>query len=202
MYEKFRQKFKNYLVISLQDIHKAFPNFNSKSLINWQKKGYIIKLRNKFYKFAEKTVDESQLYYISNKIYSPSYVSLESAFSYYGLILEGVYNIQCVSTQKTNSFNTKVGFFNYQTIKKKLYFGYVLKKHQNTTFRMASLEKAILDYFYLRSDIDDYESIEALRWNKDLLTTIDEKILNDYLILFHSKRLNKKINLLKKYINA
>ena len=42
---------------------------------------------------------------VANKIYSPSYISLETALSYYGLIPESVYALTSVSTRKTISFN-------------------------------------------------------------------------------------------------
>jgi predicted transcriptional regulator of viral defense system len=94
---------------------------------------------------------------------------MESALNYHGIIPEGVYSVQSVSTRKTNKFTSKVGVFNYQTIKKELYFGYQLVTLELNTYRMASLEKAVLDFLYLRSDINDYESLEALRWNKEAL---------------------------------
>jgi len=50
MYEQFRQNFRHFVVISLQEIRKVFPDFDTKNLVNWQKKGYIIRLQNKFYR--------------------------------------------------------------------------------------------------------------------------------------------------------
>jgi predicted transcriptional regulator of viral defense system len=169
MYEKFRQAFGTFVVISLKEIFKVFPDFDTKNLVNWQKKGYVIRLRNQYYMLSESKIDEDCLFYVSNKIYSPSYVSMESALDFYGVIPEGVYSIQGVSTRKTNTFSSKLGLFNYQSIRKELYFGYQLVKQGSATFRIASLEKGVLDFLYLRSDIDDYDSFEALRWNKDVL---------------------------------
>jgi predicted transcriptional regulator of viral defense system len=202
MFQRFRELFREFLVISLQDIYKSLPDFDSKNLINWQKKGYLVKLRNGYYLLTETKVDEFSLYQIANKLYEPSYVSMESALNYYGINPEGVYQIQSVSTRKTETFTTRVGVFNYQTIKNGLYFGYHLVTKNERTFRLASREKAILDFLYLRSDINDFMSFEALRWNREELQQINQDTLKDYLGLYNSRTLNKKIEFLKTYKNA
>lgn len=202
MYEQFRRAFENFGVISVKEILKVYPDFDRKNLVNWQKKGYITKVRNKFYVFSNQKIEEYHLFYIANKIYNPSYVSMESALDYYGVIPEGVYCIQSISTLKTNKFESKLGVFSYQTVKKELNFGYKLITMDKKTFRIASIEKAILDFLYLRSDIDDYLSIEALRWSKYALNAIDPPTLEAYLSLFDSPTLTQKINHLKTYRNA
>ncbi|MBS8122307.1 type IV toxin-antitoxin system AbiEi family antitoxin domain-containing protein [Candidatus Vampirococcus lugosii] len=109
------------------------------------------------------------LYFASNKIYQPSYISLESAFSYYGIIPEQVFTINGVSTKKTNYFKTDFGVFNYKKINPKLFFGYNIISLKENKVLIASLEKAILDYFYLYDNIKSTVDFEYLRWNKDIL---------------------------------
>jgi len=202
MYQQFRQSLVEFPVITLPEIRKSFPDFDTKNLINWQKKGYVIKLRNGYYLFSETKTDENRLFQIANKLYDPSYVSMESALNYYGIIPEAVYSVQSLSTRKTDEFTTTVGAFTYRTIKKVLYFGYHLIRDGATTFRMASREKSLLDFLYLRPDISDYPSFEALRWNHEALLMINESTLQDYLRFFNSPTLNKKIELLKTYMRA
>ena len=202
MYQQFRQKFLELPIVSLSEIRKAFPDFDQKNLINWQKKGYLIKLRNGYYFFSEAQTDEYRLFEIANKLYNPSYVSMESALDYYDIIPEAVYSIQSISTLKTIAFTNKLGTFNYRTIKKDLYFGYHLVKHETTTFRMASREKAILDFLYLRPDISHHQNFEALRWNREELLLIDDRKLQEYMGLYASPTLNKKLQFLKTYLHA
>lgn len=202
MYQQFRQKFLELPIVSLSEIRKAFPDFDTKNLINWQKKGYMIKLRNGYYLFSEAKTDEYRLFEIANKLYDPSYVSMESALNYYGIIPEAVYSIQSISTRKTVAFTNKLGTFNYRAIKKALYFGYHLVKNEATTFRMASREKAILDFLYLRPDISHYQNFEALRWNREELLLINESKLQEYMGLYDSPTLNKKLQFLKTYLHA
>jgi predicted transcriptional regulator of viral defense system len=192
-----------FVVITLADIRMAFPDFDQKNLVNWQKKGYITKLKNGCYIFSDVKTTEQTLFLIANKLYEPSYVSLESALSFYGIIPEGVYSIQSVSTRKTQVFNTPQGTFRYYSFKPSLYFGYHLMAEAVAhPYRLASREKAILDFLYLRSDIDCAEALEALRWNRAELANLDRTLLNNYLSLFESRTLSKKIDLLYNYLNA
>lgn len=203
MYHLFRKTLEGFPVITLADIRMAFPDFDMKNLINWQKKGYIVKLRNGFYLFADRKVTEHSLYQIANKLYEPSYVSLESALAFYGLIPEGVYSVQSVSTRKTNAFTTPVGTFHYFSMKNELYFGYRLVTDQSDhPLRMASLEKAVLDFLYLRPDVNDYAAFEALRWHQDELKGLNNVVLKEYLDVFQSPTLRKKIDWLQPYIHA
>jgi predicted transcriptional regulator of viral defense system len=202
MYQEFRQKFNDFSVISLQEIKKVFPFFDTKNLVNWQRKGYLIKLRNGYYLLSERKLNEFLLYQIANKLYEPSYVSMESALNYYSIIPEGVYKIFSVSTRKTETFTTKVGVFDYRTIKKTLYFGYQLVRTKDVIFKLATREKAVLDFLYLRPDIDDYLKFESLRWNRLELQRIDENVLHEYLALYNSATLYKKLKFLKSYLNA
>lgn len=201
MYQRFREQLSEFPVVTLQDIKITFPDFDTKNLVNWQKKGYLVKLRNGFYVFRETDIDEYLLYKIANKIYEPSYISLESALSFYGIIPEAVFIIQSVSTRKTKCFETPVGVFNFRTIKHSLYFGYRLISKNGYTFRFASREKAVLDFLYLRPDIKDYAGIEALRWNREELQKLKIEKLSEYLTLYSSATLNEKINLLINYIH-
>ncbi len=146
--------------------------------------------------------DEYFLFQVANQLYGPSYVSMESALSYYGIVPEAVVSMQSVSTRKTCTFSTAVGTFNYRTVKKPLYFGYKLITNGDVTFRMASLEKTILDFLYLRADITDAQVLDALRWNRNELRLMDENRLRDYLSLYNSPTLNKKIEWLKRYMYA
>ena len=203
MYELFRKSLEKFVVITLADIRMEFPDFDQKNLVNWQKKGYITKLKNGCYIFSDLKPAEHTLFLIANKLYEPSYVSLESALSYYGIIPEGVYSIQSVSTRKTKVINTPAGTFHYFSLKSSLYFGYrLLSEGVPHPYRMASLEKAILDFLYLRPEIDTIEALDALRWNRAELVNLDMTALDNYLSLFESRTLTKKVDLLYTHLNA
>ncbi len=111
-YLDFKNRLSPHIIFSTNDIEFYFPKFNRMNLVRWQQSNLIIKLRNEWYCFQESIVEEKFLFSISNKIYQPSYVSLESALSYYGIIPEGVFMIQGISTLKTNNSATQKATFN------------------------------------------------------------------------------------------
>ena len=198
-YSAFRKALSPFPVFSTQDILKIYPEFDSRRLVEWQQKDHIRKIVNKWYLFTESKINEMLLFRISNCIYRPSYVSLESALSYHHLIPEGVYSQQAVTTRKTINYETTVGTFNYRTLKSKLFFGYEILHKQEYPVMMAEVEKAILDFLYLTSSIKTIDDIESLRFNNtEIHNSVNWKKLDKYAMVFANKTLDKRITDLKK----
>src|SRR3989338_7420397 len=107
-YTELKQALKDFTVFSLADIKSLGVIFYRRRLNEWQDKGYIKKLIRGYYIFSDLELNENVLFEIANRIYDPSYVSLEAALSYYGLIPESVYGISSVSTRRTYKFKTPV----------------------------------------------------------------------------------------------
>src|SRR5437763_1371478 len=84
-YQALKEQLKNFSIFSVSDIRKIDPKFYPARLSEWQKKGILKKLRRGYYMFADATLNEQALFLIANHLYPPSYVSFESALSYYGL---------------------------------------------------------------------------------------------------------------------
>lgn len=198
---QFQKRLSSFKVFSTKDIEMLMPGFNKMNLVNWQKKNYISKLRNGFYRFSGSPENELELFNIANKIYFPSYVSIETALSYYGLIPEGVFSVQSVTTLKTNSFSNYSGTYCYFNMKESAFAGYQLLHGTQGAIRIASPEKAILDWFYLRVNIQTMEDIESTRLNIGL---VKENVRFDKLEalgrLFESKKVLQNIKLLKGFI--
>jgi len=200
-YNQLKEKLNNFVLFSLQDIRKQEPSFDRRRLNEWQAKGYIKKVRRGFYVFTDLDLDEESLFLIANRIYEPSYVSLETALSFYNLIPEGVYSITSVSTIKTASFGSSVGHFNYRKIKPELFFGYSLKAYQGHHYKIAEAEKAVLDYLYLHPEMSDSPNFSEWRLNRaEFLSLADMSKLSKYLSLFNSKALDKRVGRFLKFI--
>lgn len=202
MYIRFQQIMAFFPVFSTSDIEKAFPIFDKKALVYWQKKHYLTKIRNGYYFFNSTQIEESFLFFTANKIYNPSYISFECALSFYGIIPEGVFMMTSATSLKTAIFNTPNGKFQYKKIKSNLFFGYKIINLDKYSFKIAELEKVILDMLYLNESLDSIESFESLRWNKEELKKINFEKLSNYQLLFYSNALNKRVNHLMKYIYA
>jgi len=202
-YLEIRDNLKDFTVFTANDISKVDPDFHKQRLSEWQGKGYIKKVAKGYYIFADLEINESVLFIIANKIFDPSYISLEMALSYYGLIPESVYGITSVTSRKTYKFASSVGNFSYRRIKPELMFGYHLVNYRNHNFKIAEIEKALLDYFHINSKLKTDGEFEELRINKDIF---QEKVsmdkLKQYLAQFNNKALGKRVNKFIKYVNA
>lgn len=147
-----------------------------KKLQRLEKKTVIKKLLKGKYLFLFGKIND---FTMANFLYQPSYVSLESALSFYGIITGFSYKITSISLKKTKNLLIDNKELSYSQIDKELFFGYEKKDN----FLIAEPEKAIFDYIYF--------SQKGLR-SRDLsefdLSGIDKPKLNHYL-----KKINYKL---------
>ena len=162
-FQTFYQTFRKRVIVSLDEIRKFEEHFPKLNISNWIKEWYIKPIIKWWYIFADVHVNEGILYYIANKIYDPSYISLEMALSQYNLIPEWVFTVTSVSSRKTQAFSTVFGTFAYRSIKETLMFGYTIKKIWSLTYKIAEIEKAVLDFFYFRPDLESIQDFEDTR---------------------------------------
>lgn len=201
-FQAFRTTFQHYPFFSIKEIEKLYPRFDYKNLGYWQEKKYIQKIRNGHYFLTEKAINTDNLYFISNQMYAPSYISLETALSYYGFIPEGVFKITAISTLKTQSFTTPMGVFSYQNLKPNLYFGYTLIPFGEYNFKIADPEKTILDYLYLHPELNSEDHFFDMRFNAiEMKQQINFDTLQHYQLQMNSKALNKRVKTLLKFLN-
>lgn len=188
-YADFKQKL-GAAIFSRQDIRLRGLKVFGYQLSQWQRQGYIKKIKNGLYLFAENegsVLPEA----LAGKIYSPSYISLEKALAFYGLIPEMVYGLTSVTPKTTRRFKNKFGAFIYRHIKPSLFFGYKEIKNDATAYLIAEPEKALLDYLYLNW-IKDPAAWDELRLNNKVLSSlIRPQIMRKYLTAFNKKWLTK-----------
>ena len=89
---------------------------------------------------------------LAQRIYGPSYVSMESALAFHGWIPEAVYATTSVCLKKSRSYDTPFGFFQYSSIPQRVLFAGVARLVSGTgeVFFMASPIKALADYVHIR----------------------------------------------------
>ena len=186
----FKNSLRDFPVFSIADIRAAYGGFDRRRLSEWQKKGYIQRIIKGYYLFSDVDMNENTLSAIANKIYKPSYISLETAMSHYRLIPESIYMITSVSTKRTYLFETSMAPFSYRTIKPALFFGYSLLPGG---IKMAFMEKAILDFFYINPSVRTEDDFSSLRVNREeMLSRINKERLTEYVRRFNQKRLSKR----------
>jgi len=79
----------------------------------------------------------------------PSYVSLESALSHWGLSTQSPVALTCVTTGKPKEYRTQEFSITFRTISKRLFWGFVEKQTRYSKYAIAEPEKALLDWIYL-----------------------------------------------------
>jgi len=177
-----RQKFFSSICFTTDQIYAWSPRFDKNNLSRWVKKGLLVKVRNGFYSFPEYIKDRDTVFYLANRIYSPSYISLQTALSFYGMIPEGVITVTSISTRKTTWFETPAGRFHYQSIRPGLMAGYDQKPLMGgASILIATPEKALIDLLYLNPFYRKPEDFVELRLDDDFLR---ERINPDQLIRF------------------
>lgn len=201
MYIEFKNHFASWPLISLLEIEKAFPKLDKRRLFEWSQKGYIVNVKRGFYRFTDQPINQGLLYFAANKLYHPSYISLETALSFYHVIPEAVFSFTSISTLNTTQQISSLGNFSYHHLKANLFFGYKLIEINGLNSSIANLEKTILDYLYFHSELKTFLDFQALRWDKERLKEMDFQKLEDYLSLFESKALIKRYTLLINYLN-
>jgi len=186
---QFKNSLRDFPLFSIADIRATHGGFDRRRLSEWQKKGYIKKIIKGYYLFSDLDIDESTLLAIANKIYKPSYISFETAMSYYRLIPESIYMITSASTRRTSLFETPMARFSYRTIKPSLFFGYSLL---TGGIKMAFVEKALLDYLYINPAVRTADDFASLRINREeILSRVNMERLTGYVQRFNHKRLSK-----------
>lgn len=170
------------------------PRVINLQLHQWQKSGDIICLKRGVFMFDDSKPSESE---IARALYEPCYFSLEYMLSIYSIIPEAVFTHTLVTPKPTRRFDTPLGTFQYQTIKKEAFTGF----DQKTLF--AEKEKALVDYLYLKSHL--MEPNDTF-WEESRIevkeTKVNFKKALSYATLFKSKKLLILLNSLFNYAKS
>jgi predicted transcriptional regulator of viral defense system len=112
--------------------------------------GRVLRVRKGLYAFPENAGALIDGRTLSQNIYGPSYISMEYALSYRGLIPESVYTISNVSLNKSKHFSTPLGEFSYQRVPQKFFFSQVerIQGQGVGCFFVAQPLKALCDTLY------------------------------------------------------
>lgn len=183
---------------SVNQVRAILPTFNRSNLYQWQQAGYIVSLRQGWYAFADYVQQPDYARYFAGKMCAPSYISLHSALSFYGIIPEAVVEITSVTTQKTCRYENAFGQFSYQTIRPRLFWGFEPKTMRDgKQYMMATPEKAIIDLLYLYPQYATVEEMRELRLDEEWMQgELDKERLMGYVERVGSTVITKRVRLL------
>ena len=160
--------------------------------------GEIVRIRKGLYAFGEplrKTPISREL--LANLIYGPSYISLDYALSYHGLIPERVEMVTSVTLGRSRSFTTPFGTFSYRRLSQSRYsVGVALEENGDLSFLIASPEKALADKVWADKRFDgtrllSCESylLDDLRLDPTRLAVFDSGRLDAIAKAYNSRKL-------------
>jgi len=140
------------------------PRYIRIQLARWINSGRIYQLRRGLYSIAPPfQKSKPHPFLVANRLQHSSYVSLQSALAYYGLIPETVNTTVSVTTGRPERLETPLGIFEFQHIKTNLLFGYQMTDLGDQEALVATPEKALLDLVYLQSGGESPKYLQALR---------------------------------------
>lgn len=153
-YEYFLKEVKNLPVIESEILltGQSYPAALKVQLSRWVSSGRLVQLKRGVYVLPEHyRQTQGGALYVANVLKKPSYVSLEKALEFYGLIPEAVKVYTSVTSKRAGTFNNDIGNFEYRHILPDLFWGYQPIVLEGQTVFMARPEKALLDLIYLNS---------------------------------------------------
>jgi len=199
-YIQFYNEWHRLACFSVSQVRAIYPDFHRGNFVHWQRAGYIVPLRQGWYAFSDTISQPDSARYIAGKICAPSYISLHTALSFYGIIPEAVVEITSVTTRKTCRYENAFGQFSYQTIRPRLFWGFEPKTMRDgKQYMMATPEKAIIDLLYLYPQYSTIDEMRELRFDEDWMhDELNKERLWEYAERINSPILTKRIHLLLK----
>lgn len=139
---------------------------------------------------ALNTAKRPEPFLLANHILGPSYISLETALSYHGLIPERVYEIASITTKAPRKFKTVMGVFTYTRLPLPYYsFGIQMTELTDDQVAMvASPEKALCDKIVATSGLIMRSKksamsylLENMRMDEDRLKKLNTQEMSTWL---------------------
>jgi hypothetical protein len=160
------------------------------------KKGELIKVRRGLYILADKyRRNKLSKYYFASRIIPSSYISLESALSYYGWIPELVTTVTSIlAIGRTKKFTTPLGEYIYYQLPFNEYeFLTGVKRVEEVRgkpFLLASPLRALADYVYIKKidGVDLNYLTNSLRIDVEQLMQIEANDFSEIKKIYRSKR--------------
>ena len=141
------------------------PAHIRRQLSRWVRAGRVVQLRRGLYALAPPFRKiRPHPFLVANRMAPPSYVSLQSALAFYGLIPEVVPVTTSATTSRPGRWETPLGAFAFRHLQSDLFTGYrLIDLGKGQQAFVATPEKALLDLIYLEPEGDTPAYLQELR---------------------------------------
>ena len=174
----------------LTDILKDYKRPNDK-IMSLKADGMIEPIKKGLYIVGRSvSAERPESALLANHILGPSYLSMESALSHYGLIPEKVFTVTSMTTKSSRKFETDIGLFTYTNLPLPYYaFGLdMVRFSENQIAIVATREKALCDKIVTTAGVNlrsvtaarDYV-LENLRMEESELNKFDRSAMSSWL---------------------
>lgn len=167
-------------------------------LTRWTQSGKLYQLRRGLYALAPPHQKvKPHPFLLANLIQRASYVSLQSALAFHGMIPEAVQRTTSVTTARPGYWNTPLGVFLYRHIQADLLHGYRMVDLETAPSQqalVATAEKALLDLVYFHPGGESPRYLMEMRLQN--LDQLDLDELNRQAELFHSPKMQRGVRVI------
>jgi hypothetical protein len=172
------------------------------------RQGIIVRIKKGLYVFGDKYRKHPySKELLANLVYGPSYVSLDYALGYYGIIPERVEALTSVTFSRSRRFATPVGLFIYRRIPARAYEAGAVRAEgsHGQAYLIASPEKALADKIVsvrgarIASVVDMSRFLEEdLRIDPGSLRSLSAESIDEFAGRYRSLKLRKLGGLLRR----
>lgn len=160
----------------------------------WRVEGKIIRLKRGLYILSERYRKKTPClhFQIANILVSPSYVSLDTALSYHGMIPEKIVETTSVCMGRPKTLSNALGMFSYRKIKGTAYPHGVASEGEGGQFLIAGREKALLDKIYFFHSERSFKMgylFDSLRIEEGDIRELDFDLLDQYSEFYRTKKM-------------
>ena len=117
-------------------------------------------------------------------MYQPSYVSLETALSYYSIIPEVSMAVTSITTKPTRKYKNSHGLFLYHTVRPGIFKGYSIEEIRGFPVLIAEPEKAFIDHLYFQTYRKKKFELPDQRFDKGKIRAFNRKKVTRYARLY------------------
>ena len=168
-------------------------------LSRWAAANRLVRIYTGWYTLAEPYRKvHIDMHIIACTIKQGSYVSLQSALAYHGMIPEYVPETTCITTGRPTVIETPFGRIHYRHMKRDGFFGYHQIDSGSQLSFVAVPEKALLDLLYLTPGSESLPFLRELRLQQT--EKLDIASMRNMAARLDAPRLKRSTDLLKEVL--